>query len=89
MTALVGEDDNPYGVNYTSFNTYLKVVNPPMPFVDHNMDRVAIVVAKGTILDGNQKAGTIGGDSTARLLRKARMDDNVKEKEGRSDETKE
>lgn len=78
LTALVGEDDNPYGVNYTSFNTYLKVVNPPMPFVDHNMDRVAIVVAKGTILDGNQKAGTIGGDSTARLLRKARMDDNVK-----------
>lgn len=78
LTALVGEDDNSYGVNYTSFNTYLKVVNPPMPFVDHNMDRVAIVVAKGTILDGNQKAGTIGGDSTARLLRKARMDDNVK-----------
>lgn len=78
LTALVGEDDNPYGVNYTSFNTYLKVVTPPMPFVDHNMDRVAIVVAKGTILDGNQKAGTIGGDSTARLLRKARMDDNVK-----------
>ena len=78
LTALVGEDDNPYGVNYTSFNTYLKVVNPPMQFVDHNMDRVAIVVAKGTILDGNQKAGTIGGDSTARLLRKARMDDNVK-----------
>lgn len=78
LIALVGEDDNPYGVNYTSFNTYLKVVNPPMPFVDHDMDRVAIVVAKGTILDGNQKAGTIGGDSTARLLRKARMDDNVK-----------
>ena len=29
-------------------------------------------------VDGDQKAGTIGGDSTARLLRKARLNDNVK-----------
>jgi protease-4 len=35
-------------------------------------------VAKGTILDGTQKPGTIGGDSTARLLRKARNNDDVK-----------
>jgi len=78
LTELVGEDDNNHGVNLTSFNTYLKVINPPMPVIESDMDKVAIVVAKGTILDGNQKAGTIGGDSTARLLRKARLDDNVK-----------
>lgn len=41
-------------------------------------DKVAIVVAKGNILDGTQKPGTIGGDSTAKLLRKARNNDNVK-----------
>jgi protease-4 len=35
-------------------------------------------VAKGDILDGNQPAGTIGGDSTARVLRRAREDDSVK-----------
>jgi len=40
-------------------------------------DKVAIVVAKGNILDGTQKPGTIGGDSTAKLLRKARNNDNV------------
>ena len=39
---------------------------------------VAVVVAKGDILDGTQPAGTIGGDSTARLLRRAREDDSVK-----------
>ena len=78
LVELVGDDKNQLGVNITKFNTYLKVVNPPMPVVDSDMDKVAIVVAKGTILNGNQKAGNVGGDSTARLLRKARLDDNVK-----------
>ncbi|WP_421131593.1 signal peptide peptidase SppA [Alteromonas sp. A079] len=78
LVALVGDDKNQLGVNITKFNTYLKVVNPPMPVVDTDMDKVAIVVAKGTILNGNQKAGNVGGDSTARLLRKARLDDDVK-----------
>ena len=41
-------------------------------------DKVAIIVAKGNILDGTQKPGTIGGDSTAKLLRKARNNDDVK-----------
>ncbi|WP_269519559.1 signal peptide peptidase SppA [Alteromonas sp. BMJM2] len=78
LIELVGEGDNQQGINLTAFNTYLKVINPPMPKIDSDMDKVAIVVAKGTILDGNQKAGTIGGDSTARLLRQARLDDNIK-----------
>ena len=36
------------------------------------------MVAKGQILNGNQKPGIIGGDSTAKLLRKARLDDSIK-----------
>lgn len=78
LIELVGTDDEELGINATAYNTYLKVINPPMPVVEKDIDKVAIVVAKGTILDGNQKAGTIGGDSTARLLRKARQDENVK-----------
>ncbi|MCU7554374.1 signal peptide peptidase SppA [Alteromonas sp. ASW11-19] len=78
LVNLVGKDDNDLGVNVTPFATYLKVVNPPLPRAENDMDKVAIVVAKGTILNGNQKAGTIGGDSTARLLRQARLNDNVK-----------
>ncbi|ALM90815.1 MULTISPECIES: signal peptide peptidase SppA [Alteromonas] len=78
LTGLVGENEDNHGVNVTNFNTYLKVVNPPLPSINSDIDQVAIVVAKGTILNGNQKAGTIGGDSTARLLRKARLDENVK-----------
>ena len=78
LVALVGTDENKLGVNVTPFNTYLKAVNPPLPQMGNMKDKVAIVVAKGEILDGNQPAGTIGGDSTARLLRQARLDDTVK-----------
>jgi len=39
---------------------------------------VAIVVAAGDILNGSQAPGTIGGDSTAQLLRRARKDESVK-----------
>ena len=38
---------------------------------------VAVIVAAGEILFGTQPPGTIGGDSTAELLRRARNDDSV------------
>ncbi|SHG86183.1 signal peptide peptidase SppA [Ferrimonas marina] len=57
-------------------NGYLGHVRPTLP--PNGDQQVAIIVAKGTILNGEQPAGTIGGVSTARLLREARQDDNVK-----------
>lgn len=41
-------------------------------------ENVAVVVAKGSILDGDHPPGTIGGDSTAALLKRALDDDTVK-----------
>ncbi|MBP6597487.1 MAG: signal peptide peptidase SppA [Arenimonas sp.] len=40
--------------------------------------QVAVVVAQGEITDGEQPPGTVGGESTAALLRLAREDENVK-----------
>jgi protease-4 len=40
--------------------------------------QVAVVVAEGEILPGDQPQGTVGGDSTAKLLRHARNNDAVK-----------
>ncbi|HUQ53520.1 MAG TPA: signal peptide peptidase SppA [Gammaproteobacteria bacterium] len=40
--------------------------------------KIAVIVASGTILDGAQPPGAIGGDSTAQLVRQARADDAVK-----------
>lgn len=39
---------------------------------------IAVVVASGTIMDGSQPRGSIGGDTIAGLLREARNDSNVK-----------
>ena len=39
---------------------------------------IGVIVASGEILDGDQPPGTIGGDSTARLIRQARLDKDIK-----------
>jgi protease-4 len=43
-----------------------------------NTNNVAVIIASGSILDGSQPPGTIGGDSTAGLLEKALDDDSVR-----------
>jgi protease-4 len=40
--------------------------------------RIGVIVAEGEILDGEQAPGTIGGESTAHLIRQARLDKDVK-----------
>ncbi len=77
LIAIVGEnDDKTY--NHVTFKDYVKLVVPAQQFDNPLTDKVALVVARGVIVDGHAKAGTIGGDSTAALLRKARHDDKVK-----------
>ncbi len=78
MKNHVASANNKNGFATTSLKTYLSVINSPLKPSISTGDNIAIVVASGTILDGTQKAGAIGGDSTARLLRKARLDDKVK-----------
>jgi len=39
---------------------------------------VGVIIASGEILDGKQPPGTIGGESTAQLLRAARQDDDIR-----------
>ncbi len=41
-------------------------------------DTVAVITATGLILPGEQSPGSIGSDSTARLVREAREDENVR-----------
>jgi protease-4 len=59
-----------------SLNDYLAATK--QPFLENNKDKVGIVVAKGTIYNGSKSSGEIGGDSTAKLLKQAREDDQVK-----------
>lgn len=78
MIALVGADDKEKTFNQVHYEDYRKLVIPPVNVVNPLTDKVALVVARGNIVDGSAKAGTIGGDSTARLLRQARHDEKVK-----------
>ncbi len=45
---------------------------------DASDENNAVIVAVGTILNGSHSPGSIGGDSTAALLRRALRDDSVK-----------
>jgi len=77
LIELVGEDKEKKSFRQVGYETYLAA---------HARDRepggrgpkVAVVMAVGEILDGSQPPGTIGGDSTAALVRKARQDDETK-----------
>ncbi|MBC3764321.1 signal peptide peptidase SppA [Neptunicella marina] len=77
ISDIVGKSDSKRGYTNIDLDDYLDVIRSPFPSKSKT-DNVAIVVAKGEILDGSKQPGTIGGDSTARLLRKARLDDSVK-----------
>jgi protease-4 len=41
-------------------------------------ESVGVVVVEGAIVDGSRPAGVAGGDTIARLIRKARLDENIK-----------
>ena len=78
MIQLVGEDKETKSFRQVGVQAYLRAKGGDRTGATGKGKAVAVVVAKGDILDGNQPAGTIGGDSTARLLRRAREDDDVK-----------
>ena len=78
MIELVGKNDDRKSFRQVGVSTYLQAKGGDRTGATGKATAVAVIVAKGDILDGDQPAGTIGGDSTARLLRRAREDDAVK-----------
>ena len=78
MIELVGKNDDGKSFRQVGVSTYLQAKGGDRTGATGKAKAVAVIVAKGDILDGDQPAGRIGGDSTARLLRRAREDDAVK-----------
>ncbi len=69
------EDDGAY--HATELEDYVSTMR--LTHDDTKSDgNVAIIVAAGEIMNGTQSPGSIGGDSTAQLLRRALVDDSVK-----------
>jgi protease IV len=73
--AMRGAADDRDSFRNVSMNAYVEgmQVLPRRP-----KDTVGVIVAQGIITEGNQPPGTIGSESTSRLIRQALNDDNIK-----------
>lgn len=77
---LAGYDEDKETYRHVAFANYLTERNGEEDVALPGQERpqIAVVVARGQIVNGSRRAGMIGGDSTAELIRKAREDDNTK-----------
>ncbi len=78
LAELVGENEDTHSFNQIAFTDYLETLDEDRFGRKAKGKLVGVIVARGTILDGSHPPGTIGGDSTAALIRQARDDDDVK-----------
>lgn len=74
LIEVVGEDDN-HGYKHIGMSNYLEARKDKRK--RRRGDEIGVVLAVGQIMDGSQSPGTIGGDSTARLIREAREDSDL------------
>ena len=77
LKELFGESDDKKSFAQISGYEYFRLIQSEKSVVSAE-DKIAVVVARGTIVNGVQPPGTIGGDSTSRLIREAHEDENVK-----------
>jgi len=74
LAAKGAKDEHSY--RKVDFLEYSSVIERQMAL--DTRPQVGVVVAEGEILGGDQPPGTIGGDSTAQLVRQAREDSAIK-----------
>ena len=74
---LVGNDEEEKSFAQVSLKDYFAIAKKEEE-KNKSKNKIAVIVASGSIVDGTQPPGMIGGDSTAQLLREAHEDDEVK-----------
>jgi protease IV len=78
LIGLVGEDHDTGSFRSVTVAEYLSYAQAQKKLQAAGKPRIGVIVAAGDILDGEQPPGTIGGESTAKLIRQARLDPDVK-----------
>ena len=78
MIELVGRDDDHKSFKQITHDNYLKAIKGPIEYINPRTNKVAVITAKGNILDGEHKEGEIGGDTVSRIIRKTRLNEQVK-----------
>jgi protease-4 len=69
-----GQPDTYSQVTLDDYVTWLRTEGAPAS----QPNKIAVIVASGEIVDGSRPPGSIGGDSTSELIRRARADTSVK-----------
>lgn len=77
LIAKGAQDEESKSFRQVSLAQYMPYVKAPS-LPNKLQPGVGVVVAEGEIVDGDAGPGRIGGDSTARLIRKAREDEGIK-----------
>ncbi len=78
MVELVGSDAALHSFRAVELSDYLRVLSVVERRARHAGGAIGVVLASGEIQDGDQPPGTVGGESTAALLRSARDDEDIK-----------
>lgn len=75
LTQEFGWDKKNKNYNFISIYNY-QVPEPPLE--TKKVPEIAVIFANGAIVDGPEMPGMVGGDTTAKQLREARLNNNVK-----------
>ncbi|HEY5558769.1 MAG TPA: signal peptide peptidase SppA [Steroidobacteraceae bacterium] len=73
---VAGEDEDTGGYQAVDWQGYLSFVRSEQRLARNSDQSIAVIVASGEILDGEQSPGLVGGDTLAALLRDVRLDDD-------------
>jgi protease-4 len=76
VAEVAGHDDDTGGYQAVGWESYLAYVRSEQGLARGAGKSVAVIVAAGEILDGEQSPGLIGGDTLAARLRELRQDDD-------------
>lgn len=75
MLRYSANDDQTKSFRRVSYEDYLARIKP---IINPTSNAIGVIVAEGEVSDGIAPPGSIGGLSTANLIRKAREDDQIK-----------
>ena len=76
IIGLVGASGNSF--RQLTYIDYLGTQRNTASTSNQGINKIAVITASGTILEGDQPAGFVGSDSIVSLIEKVRMDDNIR-----------
>jgi protease-4 len=78
LIELLGYDKDGLTFKQIAFDQYLSRIQPDLMKKHPARNKIGVIVASGIIMDGEQPAGRIGGDTMTELLVRAREEESVR-----------